>query len=83
MPRYYFHFSDGKRQFSDAAGFELQGVAAARTHAIRHARELKAAICYPHIQDLSGWTMTVADTSGRTVLEIDFYLKPVLAVQAS
>lgn len=79
VPRYYFHFSDGKRQFTDAAGFELHGVAAARTHAIRHARELKAAICHPQIQDLSGWTMTVTDVSGRTIFEIDFDLRPVLA----
>jgi hypothetical protein len=81
MPRYYFHFSDGKRQFTDAIGFELHGVAAARTHAIRHTRELKAAICYPRIQDMSGWSMMVADAGGRTVFEIDFDFRPVLAVQ--
>jgi Domain of unknown function (DUF6894) len=79
VPRYFFHFSDGKRQFTDAAGVECHGVATARAHAIRHARELKVAICYPHIQDLSGWTMVVADAAGRTVFEIDFNLNPVFA----
>jgi len=79
VPHYYFHFSDGKRQFTDAVGLDFDGVAAARTHGIRHTRELKAAICYPQIQDLSGWTMMVVDAAGKTVLEIDFDLKPVSA----
>jgi hypothetical protein len=77
VPRYFFHFSDGKRQFTDGVGIEFYGVAAARTHAVRHVRELKAAMCLPQIQDLSGWTMTVADAGGRVVFEIDFDLKPV------
>jgi phage gp16-like protein len=77
VPRYYFHFSDGKRQFADTSGHELRGVAAARAHAIWHVRELKAAMCQPQVQDLSGWTMTVADAKGRTVFEIGFDLRPL------
>ncbi len=76
MPRYFFHFSDGQRDFSDGVGHDCQGLAAARQHAVTQVRELKAAMCDPHIQDLSGWTMTVADRNGRSVFEIGFDLKP-------
>ena len=76
VPRFYFHFSDGKRQFSDSVGFELNGMAAARAQAVKQVRELKAAMCNPHIQDLSGWSMTVVGANGKTVLEIDFDGKP-------
>ncbi len=76
VPRYFFHFSDGKRQFTDSSGHELSGMAAARAHATQHARELKAAICDPEIQDLSGWTMTVVDANGKTVFDISFDRKP-------
>jgi len=75
VPRYYFHFSDGKRRFSDSAGHELAGMAAARQHAIEQVRDLKAAMCAPGVQDLSGWSMTVFDAGGKTVLELDFNLK--------
>jgi hypothetical protein len=77
VPRYFFHFSDGKRQFSDTSGVELSGMRAARLHATRHVRELKAAMCHPTIQDLSAWTMTVNDAHGRTVCDLSFNLKPV------
>ena len=76
VPRFYFHFSDGKRLFSDDTGQELRGLAAARRYAVEQVRELKGAMCDPHIQDLSGWSMTVADRSGRSVFEIGFDLKP-------
>jgi hypothetical protein len=76
MPRYYFHFSDGDRQFSDSSGQELSGIAAARAHATKHMRELKMAMSDSQIQDLSGWSMTVVDGLGKTVLEIGFDLKP-------
>ena len=76
MPRFYFHFSDGKRRFSDNAGCELSGMTAARAHAIKQVRELKVAMCDPHIQDLSGWSMTVVDAGGKTVLELGFDGKP-------
>lgn len=76
MPRFYFHFSDGKRRFSDATGRDLDGMAAARRHATQQVRDLKAAMCAPAIQDLSGWSMTVVDAHGKTVLDLDFDLKP-------
>ena len=76
MPRYFFHFSDGKRRFSDATGHELSGMVAARAHAIKQVRDLKAAMCDPGIQDLSGWSMIVLDTGGQAVFEIGFDLKP-------
>lgn len=76
MPRYFFHFSDGTRLFSDDIGQELGGLAAARRYAVAQVRELKAAMCDPHIQDLSGWTMTVADPNGKSVFEIGFDLRP-------
>ena len=76
MPRYFFHFSDGKRRFSDTEGCELSGMAAARAHALSQVRDLKAAMCDPGIQDLSGWTMTVLDAGERTVFEIGFDMKP-------
>lgn len=76
MPRYFFHFSDGKRQFSDSSGAELSGLAAARRHAIDQVREIKAAMCDPFIQDLSGWTMIVSDASGKSIFTIGFDLKP-------
>ena len=79
MPRYFFHFSDGKRRFSDTSGVELSGMRAARLHATQHVRELKAAMCHPTIQDLSEWTMTVEDAQGKSVCDIRFDFNAVKA----
>ena len=76
MPRYFFHFTDGKRRFTDTVGCDLRGLAAVRRHAFADVRDLKAAMCHPIIQDLSGWTLSVADAQGATVFEIGFDLKP-------
>lgn len=76
MPRYFFHFSDGERQFSDDTGQDLSGLGAARAHATNQVRELKAAMCDPAIQDLSGWSMSVTEARGRVVFVIGFDLKP-------
>lgn len=76
MPRFYFHFSDGKRLFSDTTGHELSGLQAARAQATRQVREIKAALCNSAIQDLSGFTMTVTDDRGRSVFMLGFDLKP-------
>ncbi|MGN6571457.1 MAG: DUF6894 family protein [Pseudolabrys sp.] len=76
MPRYFFHFTDGERQFSDDKGHELAGLRDARAHATHHVRELKAAMSEPAIQDLSGWSMTVTDARDRTVFVLGFDLKP-------
>ena len=75
MPRYYFHFSDGKRQFSDSSGVDLSGMSAARANATRQVREIKAAMCHPHVQDLSAWSMTVLDAKKTPVFTIGFDLK--------
>jgi hypothetical protein len=72
VPRYFFHFSDGKRRFSDATGQDLPGIAAARRHAVAQVRELKIAMCHPAIQDLSGWTMSVTDENDKMIFEIGF-----------
>ena len=76
MPRYFFHFSDGQRRFSDDTGQDLSGLSAVRARAVKQVRDLKAAMCDPGIQDLYGWTMTVVDTTDRTVFELGFDLKP-------
>ena len=77
MPRYFFHFCDGKRQFTDGSGVALSGMAASRAHATKQVRELKMAMCDTTIQDLSGWSMTVHDAKGATVFAIGFDLQPV------
>lgn len=76
MPRYFFHFTDGRRVFNDGEGRELSGLHAARAHAVEHVRDLKAAMCDPHIQDLSGWAMAVTDSGGKTVFMLGFDMKP-------
>ncbi len=78
MPRYFFHFTDGTHWFTDSNGRDLSGLRAARGHAIRHTRELKAAVCDPHIRDLSGWILTVVDASGHPVFALGFDLAPRL-----
>lgn len=76
MPRYFFHFCDGRHWFTDSNGLELSGLRAARAHAVKDVRELKAALCERHVQDLSGWTMTVVDADHRPVFVLGFDLKP-------
>jgi hypothetical protein len=76
VPKYFFHFSDGEREFTDDAGQELSGIAAARDYAAGHVREIKAAMTDTQIHDFSGWSMTVADALGKTVFEIGFDLRP-------
>jgi hypothetical protein len=83
VPLFYFHFSDGKRRFSDDTGRDLSGMAAARDHAVKQVRDLKAAMCDPGIQDVSGWTMTVEDTQERIVFELGFDMKPRTARTAA
>ena len=78
MSRYFFHFTDGTHWFSDGTGRELSGLRAARAYAIRHTRELKAAVCDPHIQDLSGWMLTVVDASGHPLFALGFDFTPRL-----
>jgi hypothetical protein len=53
-------------------GVELSGMAAARANAAKQVRELRVAMCHPHIQDLSGWSMTVLDAKKNPVFTIGF-----------
>ncbi|HVZ52195.1 MAG TPA: hypothetical protein VG986_09525, partial [Pseudolabrys sp.] len=76
MPRFYFHFSDGRRRYSDSAGHELSGLQAARAQAIVQVRELKAALCASTLCDLSDYSMTVTDEHGRRVFVLGFDLQP-------
>jgi hypothetical protein len=77
LPQYFFHFSDGKRTFTDAKGVELSGIAAARSHAGVQVREMRAAMSAQSVLDWSGWKMTVVDRGGKTIFEINFDLKPI------
>ena len=76
MPRYYFHFSDGKRTFTDSIGVELTGIAAARSQVTAQIREMRGTLSERTLQDWSGWTITVADAKGKTLFEIGFDLNP-------
>src|SRR5450756_112601 len=58
MPRYFFHISRGKHTFTDSAGVELVGIAAARTHATTKIRDMRATLPSGHLQNWSGWTMS-------------------------
>jgi hypothetical protein len=69
----------GKRQFTDTVGLELSGMAAARKHATQQVRELRTAMCAPHVQDLSGWSLSVADAKGASVIELGFDLRTPVA----
>jgi hypothetical protein len=72
VPRRYFHFSDGKRTFSDAHGVELTGITAARENAKSQIRELKGSLSERTVQSWSGWKMFVTNDNGQTVFEIGF-----------
>jgi hypothetical protein len=76
MPRYYFHFSDGKRIFTDAIGLELADFADVRNRVIKQVRDLKSSLSKRRIQDWSSWKMIVIDAKGKTVLEVSFDLNP-------
>ncbi len=76
MPRYYFHFSGGKRTFTDAVGVDIAGIALARSHAATQIREIQGSISEQNIQDWADWKMVVVDNGGKAVFEIGFDLKP-------
>jgi hypothetical protein len=74
MPRYFFHFSDGKHTFTDAAGVELNGIAAARAYATAQIRELRGAKSERALQNWAPWKMIVIDAKGKTIVEVGFDL---------
>ena len=76
MPRYYFHFSDGNRIFTDRTGLELVGLSDVRRRVITQIRRMKNPQSGHHGQDWSLWSMIVVDADGKTALEVGFDLKP-------
>ena len=76
MPRYFFHFSDGKQTFTDAIGVELVNLAQARNNAIAQIRELNDSLSEHRIQEWSSWKMIVIDEKKDTAFEIGFDLTP-------
>ncbi len=67
MPRYNFHFTDGKHVCPDTYGLELVDDESARKEA-----ELAACDLWedPGEGDWSGWTIEVMDEKGRRVTSI-------------
>jgi hypothetical protein len=76
MPRYYFHFSDGKHTFTDKVGLELTGFADLRSRVVGHIREIKGSLSDHRIQDWTDWKLVVTEESQVTILEVGFDLKP-------
>ena len=72
----FFHISRGKHTFTDSAGVELVGIAAARTHTTTKIRDMRASVPAGRLQDWSGWTMTVVDAKGKIVFEVGFDFTP-------
>ena len=72
MPRYFFHFTDGRQQFTDSTGVELPGIAAMQQHAAEKIRELREAMPGVKLQNWSNWKIIAADGVGNTLYEIGF-----------
>ena len=70
MPRYFFHFSDGKHTFTDAAGVELNDSVAAKAHAIGQIREMRDAQSERALQNWAVWEMIVVGAKGKTFFEV-------------
>ena len=85
MPKFYFHFSDGRRTFSDTQGVDLIGLGAMRREAVRQIRDMKAAQLESGIHgSWPEWTVTAVDAHGAPVLHMAFDLtrKPLPAREA-
>ena len=74
MPRYFFQFGDGKHTFTDAAGAELNGIAAARAHATAQIREMRGVQSERALRNWAAWKMIVVDAKGKTIFEVGFDL---------
>ena len=72
MSLYFFHFTDGHRQFTDSVGVDLTGIAAAKLHAAEKIRGLQDAMPGVKLQNWLGWKIIAVDTVGNTVYEIGF-----------
>jgi hypothetical protein len=76
MPRYFFHFTNGRQTFTDSAGVELPGVAAARQHATQQIHQLRKVMPGVKVQNWLGWKIVAVDKVGNTVYEIGFEFAP-------
>jgi hypothetical protein len=68
MDRYFFHFSSKDELISDTKGRELSDLASAH----RHAMLLIHKMILLDDLDWRGWSVRVADASGRSVLSVLF-----------
>jgi hypothetical protein len=77
VPKFYFHFSDGRRTFSDTQGVDLTGLGALRREAVRQIRDMKAAQLESGVHgSWPDWTVIAVDAGGAPVLHMTFDLKP-------
>ena len=76
MPRYFFHFTDGRQKFTDSTGVELPGIGAMRQHAAQQIRDLRGVLPGVKLQDWLGWKIIAVDSIGNTVYEIGFDFTP-------
>jgi hypothetical protein len=71
VPRYFFHVHETDGVVEDSDGLDFSDETAARTEAIKAAREIMAA----HIRkglDVSGWSFEIADGSGWPIMAVPF-----------
>ncbi len=68
--RAYFHLKDGTEMIRDLDGVEVTDAEEARAHAIRAIRELHQEDRVL-TQDWSGWSLSVADASGRALFTLE------------
>jgi hypothetical protein len=68
MSMYYFNLRDGGAGVLDVEGTELPDVSAARSYAVRVAREL----LWPHEIQKRAWRVDVCDNEGKAVFVLPF-----------
>jgi hypothetical protein len=73
VPRYYFHFTDGKHACCDSTGLDLPDDEAARNEARLEAWDLWNDPCGGC--DWRKWTIQVADEKGRNVISLPIDLR--------
>jgi hypothetical protein len=72
MPRYFFHFTDGRQKFTDTTGVVLPSIGAMRQHAAQQIHELCGVMPAETLQNWLGWKIIAVDSVGNTVYEIGF-----------
>lgn len=68
MNLYYFHVNDGQDNI-DRVGKNLPGFLSARTEACHFTSDMLTQLP-EHVFSVEGWSLTVTDRRGATVLEI-------------